>query len=146
MEFLFTFLLFRNLLKNDLCQRYRFSKKNALIASSFLIIFLIVSASFVRLTRNTGEKFSGASKELRQFKNNLILSPSIYLYFSSDIGVLSQYLKTEGEPTKFGENTFLLVYDFFAKFGLIKKTTGLSKGVPYTLVDEYRDIHKRNSC
>ena len=128
MEFLFSFFLFRNILKRDLENRFKFSRSNAFIASSFLVILLIVSASFVRLSRGTGENYKGISKGLRELKDNPIISPSVYLYLSSDIGVLSQYLKVDRENTKFGQNTFLLVHGFLAKLGIGKKPPFFLKG------------------
>jgi oligosaccharide repeat unit polymerase len=128
MEFLITFFLFRNLLKNDKGQRFKFSKRNAIIASTILIAFFIVSASFVRISRGSFENYTGASRALNQFKGNLIISPSLYLYLSSHLGVLSKYSGSEGEDTKFGENTFLTVYHVLNKFDVLKRDSDYQKG------------------
>jgi len=128
MQFLFSFFLFRHLLSGISKERFKFSRKNAIIAFSLLSIFLIISASFVRITRNTFESYRGTSKELRQLEDNLILSPSLYLYLSSDVGVLSKYFFSGGEDTEFGQNTFLTLYGFFAKFGAVEKPKIFQKG------------------
>jgi oligosaccharide repeat unit polymerase len=128
MEFLFSFFLFRHLLKNISKQRFQFSKKNATIAFSILLLLLIVTASFVRITRSSFENYQGASKELRQLRGNAIISPSLYLYLSSDVGVLSQYLSLGGENSGFGENTFLTFYGLLAKFGAVDKPVLFQKG------------------
>ncbi len=128
MEFIFTFFLFRYLLKDEPFSRFKFSKKNAIIVFMLMAVFFIASASLVRITRGSGEYYPGASKELRELKNNFIITPSIYLYLSSDIGVLSQYLKLGDEQTKFGENTFLLFHDFLAKLDVIKRPPDFQKG------------------
>lgn len=128
MEFLFSFFLFRHLLNNDLAQKFKFSKKNALIASTILLIFLMTSASFIRISRGNYENYVGASKELNQFKGNLIISPSIYLYLSSNIGVFSKYLEMDRENKKIGENSFEIVYIFLSKLGIIEKPVFYPRG------------------
>ena len=126
LEFLISFFLFRNLL--NVSTKFRFFRLNAILASTILIVLLIVSASFVKVSRSSTENYLGVSKELRQTKDNLIISPSLYLYLSSDIGVLNQYLGSEGEKTKFGQHTLLPVHDFFAKLGLEERPQDYQKG------------------
>jgi oligosaccharide repeat unit polymerase len=127
-EFIFTFFLFRFLLHNDKESRFIFSKKNGLIALSILFIFIIVSSSLVKLTRNTGENYTGASSELKQLNKNLILSPSVYLYLSSNIGVLSKYVELEKEHATFGQNSLLPIYGVLARIGLAERPDELAKG------------------
>jgi len=129
MEFLFSFFLFRNLLKDDSKKRFIFSKKNAIIFISILFIFLIASSSFVRIIRTPGgEGYKGANRKLNQLKDNLIISPSIYVYFSSDLGVLSKYLESKEEITKIGQNTFLPFHALLAKFGVGKRPSDFLRG------------------
>jgi oligosaccharide repeat unit polymerase len=129
LEFIFSFILFRHLLNSDVKQRFKFSRTNAFIASALLITFLVISASVVRLTRTpAGEKYRGADKELMQFKNNPIISPSIYLYLSSDVGVLSKYFEQGGEDVMLGQNTFLPVYRFLSRFGIVERPPDFLKG------------------
>ena len=115
LEFLFTFIFFRYLLNDDLSQRFKFSKKSAIIATIIILILFVSSATIVRMSRVTAEYYTGTSRELKQLRDNMFITPSIYLYFSCDVGVLSQYLKSGGENTKFGQNSFLPVYDFLDK-------------------------------
>jgi oligosaccharide repeat unit polymerase len=128
MEFIFTFFLFRYLLKNDHAEEFKFSKINAIVSFTILITLFIVSASLVRLARSSFENYVGASGELRQLKGNMIITPSVYLYLSSDVGVLSQYLLSNGENADFGQNTFLPVYDLLAKFDFVKRPNDYQKG------------------
>ncbi len=128
LEFIFSFFLFRHLLRNDSKDRFRFSKSNAIVATSILIIFFVFSASLVRLSRGANESYKGASSELRGSKENIVLSPSLYLYLSSDIGVLNHYLMSGGEDTGFGYNTFLSAYNLLAKFGVVERTSDFQKG------------------
>jgi len=127
-EFLLSFLLFRHLLNDDLSQKYKFSKINSIVAISVLILFFIISSSLVKISRGSPESFTGTSKGLKGLKDNLIISPSLYLYLSSDIGVLSQYLRSDGDGTSFGQNTFLPVYDFLAKLGVVERPHDFQKG------------------
>lgn len=128
MEFLFSFFLFRHLLNDDFSQKFKFSKINAIIATTVLILFFIISSSLVKISRGSPENFTGTSRELKQLKDNIIVSPSLYLYLSSDVGVLSQYLRSEGDGTRFGQNTFLPIYDFLAKFGAVDRPHDFQKG------------------
>lgn len=128
MEFSFTFLLFRHLLKHDSLNRYKFSKKNTIVAFSIMIVVFAVIMSFVRISRVTKEDYEGASRELKGMQNNLFITPSIYLYLSSDIGVLSEYLRSGGEKTKFGENTFMLFHYILADLDIRERPKDLQKG------------------
>ena len=130
MEFAFTIFLFRNFLNKDIAKRFKFSKISAVIVSAILIAIFIASASLVKVSRGVvkAENYSGASRELRQTKDNIILSPSMYLYLSSDAGVLSKYLSSSEENTGFGQNTFMTFYLFLAKFKMIDKPSEFQKG------------------
>jgi len=128
LEFLFSFFLFRHLLKEDISGKFKFSRKNAIIASTFLMIIILGSTSMIRVTRGNYENYLGASNKLNELKHNFIISPSIYLYMSSDVGVFSKYLQVDNEPTKFGENTFLIFYHFLGRLGIIKDPSDFQKG------------------
>jgi oligosaccharide repeat unit polymerase len=145
MEFVFTFILFNHLLKDDIKKRFSFSRNNFIISFVILIILFIGSISLVRLVRDPTESFVGASKGLNKFKENLVLSPTLYLYLSSDVGVLSKYLDSDGERTKFGQNTFLTLYHILNKFDLVERDSDYQKGyyIPmWTNTATYiREIH-----
>lgn len=130
-QFTFSFLLFKNLLQYDLSIVYKFRKSSAIIGLIILIFVFVGGASIVKLTRITDEAsptYSGASKELRENKGNVLISPSMYLYLSSDVGVLSKYLSSDGEKTGFGQNTFLTIYNFLGKFNFIEKQSEYQEG------------------
>lgn len=128
MEFTFSFFLFRHLLNNDPFKRFRFSKKNAIVATTILLILLIVSASFIRVSRGARENYMGASRELKQLSENMIISPSVYLYLSSDAGVFSKYVELEKEDVNFGENTFFIFHVFLSRLGVIDKPSFFPQG------------------
>jgi oligosaccharide repeat unit polymerase len=145
-EFLSSFFLFRQLLKDDSIQKFRFSKKNAIVASSILIVFLVTSASLVRVSRGSFENYLGTSSGLRELKDNFIISPSVYLYLSSDVGVLSKYLELNNENTRFGQNTFLIFYDYLAQLEREARPQFFQKGyyIPmWTNTGTYiRELHE----
>jgi oligosaccharide repeat unit polymerase len=145
-EFLSSFFLFRQLLKIDSISRFGFSKKNAIVASTILVVFLVLSASFVRVSRGSYENYEGTSGGLRQLQGNFIISPSIYLYLSSDIGVLSKYLELDVENTRFGQNTFLIFYDYLAQLEREERPQFFQKGyfIPmWTNTGTYiRELHE----
>lgn len=128
MEFFFTFILFRHLLGQDSEQRFKFSKGNAIAAATFMLVLIITAASFIRISRGARENYVGTSRDLKQLEENFIISPSVYLYVSSDIGVFSKYLALEKEPTSFGKNTFRLAYDFLSKLHVTEKPNFFQKG------------------
>lgn len=130
MEFIFTIILFRYLLNKDRLRRFKFSKLSIIVVSAILLGLFIASASLVKVSRGVvkAENYSGASRELRQTKDNLILSPSLYLYLSSDVGVLSKYFSSDGEDTPFGQNTFMTAYLLLSKFKIVERPHEFQKG------------------
>jgi len=144
-EFLITFFLFRHLLTNYSAKSFKFSKINAIIVVTILFALVISAASFIRVTRGAPENYVGASRELRQLEKNMIISPSVYLYLSSDVGVFSKYLELEKETTNFGQNTFRIIYYFLSKFKIVVEPSFFQKGyyVPmWTNTGTYiRELH-----
>jgi oligosaccharide repeat unit polymerase len=128
MEFAFSFYLFRHLLSDDSRNKFKFSRSNAILASSLLILFLVASASLIRVSRGNYENYVGTSHGLRQLKENFIISPSIYLYLSSDIGVFSKYLEEGGEDVPFGQNSFFIAYTFLSKIGVVEEPPAFQTG------------------
>lgn len=108
------------------------TKVNYKTVVSIIIVFVIIitAASFVKSFRGTYERYKGASSELAYLADNPIFSPSVYLYLSSHIGVLSRYLEEDKETHRLGENTFAAIYNLVAKFGISEK-------VPYDVPGYY---------
>lgn len=128
LEFLFSFSLFRHLLNKDSLNKYKFSRINVIVSSTILLVFLIVSVSLVKVSRSGGEEYAGQSRSFNELKSNMFLSPSVYLYLSSDVGVLSEYFSSLGEDAQFGENTFLPFYALLSKFEIVRKPNHYQKG------------------
>ena len=124
--FLLTFMITRYALKKIHPEWYRYNKK--LIVQLTLIIFLVLSSvTLIKQVRGSFEEFKASSSSLNSLQGGII-SPSIYLYFSSDIAVLSKYFEGEGEPAYFGQNTFLSFYNFLAKMDFVEKPPTFPKG------------------
>lgn len=128
MEFFFAFLLTRHLLSNNSSVKFKFSRLNAIVSITILLIFLLTASSFVRESRRIPEKFPGASRELKVLKDNFFITPSVYLYLSCDIGVFSKYLEKGTEEARLGENTFRGVYFLLSKFNVVESPKFFQKG------------------
>ena len=118
----------RNILNQETNVPFKFSRKTALISIILLLALVIAAASIVRTSRGIKENFRGASQELRQLEENMILTPSVYFYLSSDLGVLNQYLFYDNENAKFGENTFRGVYYLLSKLKIVEEPEFFQKG------------------
>jgi oligosaccharide repeat unit polymerase len=117
-----------------------------LLTLVMLLAVVLTAAEFVRSFRGAQERFYGVSKELRQFENNIFLTPSIYLYLSSHPGVFNAYWKAGGEPPVFpGSYTFAPLYRILARIGLADHVSFFQKfyGIPiYTNTGTYlRELH-----
>lgn len=148
LEFLISFMLFRHLLNPQVVRVPKKVKRQRykLIFSVIIVLILMVTAaSLVKLIRNPTEEFQGTSKTISQFKGGAILSPSIYFYATSQIGVLNQYLEADKEHLPFGNSTFFAVYTGFSKFDLTEKPEEQHKGymIPYwsNTATYLRDLH-----
>jgi oligosaccharide repeat unit polymerase len=128
MEFIFTFILFRHYLTRNKKNIFKFSKINAFVAATILITLIMTVSSFIRISRGSRENYVGTDRQLKQMKDNFLFSPSIYLYISSDAGVLSKYLEMDKEEARIGENSFRLFYDFLSRFDLVEKPKFFQQG------------------
>lgn len=83
----------------------------------------------VRSTRGSIESFSGSSQKLNELKGNFFLTPSLYLYACSHIGVFNKYLELDYEKrNRPGEITFQPVFNFLSKFGVVHHPPFYDKG------------------
>lgn len=110
-----------------------------------LVVLIIASVSAIRFVRGTIESYAGASSQLNKLQSTEVITPSIYLYFSSHVGILSKYLEMGKEVTPVGSNTFLFFYSVFSKFGWVSRPSDYQRGywIPmYTNTGTYlREIH-----
>ncbi|MGE5313840.1 MAG: O-antigen polymerase [Acidobacteriota bacterium] len=83
-----------------------------------LAAILIGGADFIRSTRGSNEGLRGSSGTLKKLNMASVITPSVYLYLSSDYAVLNQYLHYDWESTPWGGHTFLPVYRILERLGL----------------------------
>lgn len=127
LEFAIVFFLFRHLITNS-STKFKASKKNIVIAVFIILILFIGSTTIIRTIRGTFEEYKASTQTLKTLEKSYLITPSIYFYFSSNIGVLSKYFEHGGEEKLFGENTFLPVYNLLSRFGLVHELQIYPKG------------------
>lgn len=120
-ELLIGFVICRMMVKYHNVPGHKINFRNFGFAFLVLAILLVSSATTVRYFRRTTEDFKQSSQTLGSMSNNLILTPSIYLYLSGHVGALSKYLYLNNEKALFGENTFLPIYHILTKFHVYNK-------------------------
>jgi oligosaccharide repeat unit polymerase len=144
--FVISFILFRHYLtdKNTTMIK-KIGKKEVVILFTVMSILFFAGITVVKSFRGTYESFKATSKSLSKLRNNDIISPSIYLYASAHVAVLSKYFEQDDEKAKFGENTFLPIYNFISKFGVVEHPDFYQRGywIPmWTNTGTYiREIH-----
>jgi oligosaccharide repeat unit polymerase len=143
LEFITAFFLFRHILS-----KYKITKlsRTHIVFTGVVILSLaIVSSAVVKQFRGQFESYKSSSQTLRDLKDNPLVSPSIYLYLSSDIGVLTQYFEQMSENVPVGQNTLLPVYNVLSKFDLVEHPRFYPKGyfIPMwsNSATYLRDIH-----
>lgn len=78
---------------------------------------LVGGAEFIRSIRQVKEEIKGSTSILKTLSTARVITPSIYLYLSSDYGVLNKYILKGGENTPIGGHTFLPLYRIFERLG-----------------------------
>lgn len=127
LEFIIAFILFRYMLSAQKGRRTQ-SKRKLVLGSIFLILLFVVSASFIKVARNTYDDYKGASSSLSQYKGGAFISPSIYFYLTSQIAVFSRYLEVGNEKLLFAQNTLFPVYSLLSKTGVVKRPSDHNVG------------------
>lgn len=121
------------------------NRRRLLISGTIVIAILVASLTFVKEIRASVEVYKGQTRSLNKLKDIPIISPSIYLYLSSNVGVLSKYFELQAESPMIGENTFLPVYNLLSKFDMVEKPPvyprGYSVPVWSNAATYLRDIH-----
>ncbi len=126
-EFMTAFILFRYLLSED--DRNEKIKKSRIIFAMLIVLSLMVGgAVLVKTVRKPIDSFQGTSRELKSFEGNMFISPSIYLYTCSHLGVLNKYLEKDEENGYWGEHTFLPIYNLISKLGVIEHPSFFQRG------------------
>ena len=119
-EFLISFMLFRHFLKQEKSKKTQ-GKIKIVLGVSVLILLFIVGAAFVKTVRQATDSFKGTSGSLAKLEGGAFISPSIYFYAASQVGVLNQFLEADKEKWSFGSNTFFTLYSALSKFDLVEQ-------------------------
>lgn len=125
--FIASFFLYRHLYPTKI--KGKSSKVRLIIATLSIMGLVLAGAGIVRSTRGSIENFSASSRQLKKLKGGFLITPSLYLYFSSHIGVLSEYLDRDYDySSMFGETTFQPIYNFVSKTGIVRHPDFYEKG------------------
>lgn len=128
LEIVIAFVLTKYILSNKNGSKNKKNKK-IIIAAVLLAVLMVGSATVVKMARQTMDKsITGKSSSMSQFEGNVILSPAIYFYLSSQIVTFSSYLKTEDENHLPFEYTLFPLYRVLGKFNLVTRPNTHSFG------------------
>jgi oligosaccharide repeat unit polymerase len=83
-----------------------------------LVSVIVGGAELIRSTRNVKEGLRGTTGSLKKLSTGSFITPTIYLYFSSSIGVLNQYILHDREKTVIGGHMFLTPYRILERLGV----------------------------
>jgi len=143
--FLISFVLTRHLLNSDIANKYVFKRSTLVVSVIVILAIMVSSATFIKVIRNPIEEMKGTSQSLSKFEGGAVISPTIYFYAASQVGVLNQYFEKGKENLPFGNATFLSVYNLLSKFNLVERPKVHSKGyfIPQwsNTATFLRDIH-----
>ena len=131
MEFVISFMLARHLFSGSSSSIK--SRLRIILTTSILLIITVLAATAVKISRNPIDTYKGSASSISQFKTGAIISPSVYFYAASQIGVFNIYLREDNEQTQFGNSTFFTVYNILSKFGVAEKPKIFQRGyfIPY---------------
>lgn len=96
--------------------------RRQLVFLTSIIAIFVFGMEFVRSFRGVKESFTGESQSLSRINTVGFITPSIYLYLSSDVAVLNKFLNYDfegkGENQIAGANTLSPIYRVLSKFDL----------------------------
>lgn len=124
-EFVITLLLTRYKLKMS---KPQLPRKGLIISSIAILSIFLFALIFIKSFRGITEDVQGETIASRSLKENVLFSPTVYLYMSGHLGNLNAYLSSEGEDTGVGENSLLFVYNILSKFDITDEPRGYQKG------------------
>ncbi len=125
-EFIISFFLFKQIFKKS--EHPVRSRFKVAVVMLILLSLVGIGAAFIKTVRQATDTFKGTSSSLSTFKGKAFISPSIYFYGASHVGVLNQFLEKDKERESFGSNTFFTLYSALAKFDLVKQPKFLPPG------------------
>lgn len=143
--FFTSFLLFRHYLSWQGGTIVKTPRIKIVLSFTLLFLLLAAGASTVKFLRNPVDQMKGSSAALRTYRGGFVISPSIYLYASSHVGVLNKHLEEEAQYKLVGSKTFSPIYRFLVRFDVVQKQKYFTKGYftpQWTNTGTFlRDIH-----
>jgi len=127
-EFISTYILISYYISINRSGKRQKGKLKFYITIAIISVIIVISASIVRTFRGTYENYQGAKSELNMLDGKYILTPSIYLYLCSHVGVLNRFLAEDNEKTKLGQNIFAPMYNVLSKINYSEKVLPHQKG------------------
>lgn len=144
LEFMISFILFRYYL-SDSKESKPISRPLVILTTVVVITITVLGATLVRVIRNPTDSLKGSTNTISKMNTGGIISPSVYFYAASQVGVLNAYLRDDDEDVTFGNSTFLLFYNLLAKFDIVNQPQIFQKGyfIPYwsNTATYLRDLH-----
>jgi len=144
--FLTSFMLFKYYIENSAWKhKIKTSSRNTVIAGIVIAILFLAGISTVKSFRGKSDSFKATSQSFKQYNDNFLISPSVYLYASSHIGVLNKYFEEDNESASVGENSLMPIYNFLSRYDIVKHPNFFQKGylIPmWTNTGTYlREVH-----
>lgn len=132
LEFTVSFMLFRHYLSNSETNK-TIPRLKIFFTTAIIITLMVIGATLVKIVRNPIDSFQGSNSKIGQLNSTGIISPSVYFYGASQVGVLNVFLRDNNEQVLFGNSTFLTLYNLIAKFEVIPKPETFQRGyyIPY---------------
>jgi oligosaccharide repeat unit polymerase len=105
-----------------------FRNRRLIFGLVVVLILLVSAATLVKTVRAPFETYKASTRTLDKLEKNVLISPTIYLYASSHLGVLNNYLFLQKENNYFGEVTFFPFYRLISKFEVIEEPIYYQRG------------------
>jgi oligosaccharide repeat unit polymerase len=127
--FIVTIILFRHYLSSNRTANEQGTKLKLTVILIIIVSLAVASAGLIRSFRHTIESYSASSQSLENLRGGFFITPSLYLYASSHVGVLNAYLRDDfNEDKMIGETTFQPFYNFISKLEWVKHPEFYEKG------------------
>lgn len=124
--FIATYFLYSNFFKSEKTDERKYKM---ILTFVVIIVIIVAAAGLIRSTRGTIESFKGTSGSLASMRAGFLITPSLYLYMSSHVGVFSKYIENDYDNgNHFGEKTFQPVYNLLSRFDIVKHPGFYEKG------------------
>ncbi len=127
--FIITFIMVKYYMSIYHSEKSKRGNKKFIITAFVIILITFSSVYVIRFFRNpVGDIERIGARNMHNFRGDLVIMQSMYLYFSSPVVVLEEYFHYANENVRFGENTFYPFYNFIKRFKVIEKLEAYPHG------------------